>query len=185
MKVYCVQMHQVWEDKPANYAKASSMLDEESPEKESLIILPEMFPTGYSKDLSVTTKDEPTLTDNYLSGLAKKHGCWVISGSVRGETTKTGANVALTFNPEGNRISSFTKLHPVGYYGEDKYYAKGEFVQTVHCNGFTISPLICYDLRFPEVFRIAAFQGATLIVVLANWPAIRIDHWEILLRPCH
>lgn len=182
MKVYCVQMDQAWEDKPANYSKASAMLDKEAPEPGNLIVLPEMFPTGYSNDLSVAAKDEPASTDNYLSGLAKKHGCWVISGSVRGETTETGANVAITFNPDGERVSSFTKLHPVGYYGEDKFYAPGEALQSFHCNRFTISPFICYDLRFPEVFRIAAFQGANLIVVIANWPAVRIDHWEILLR---
>ena len=175
-------MDQAWEDKPTNYAKASAMLEEKAPEPGNLIVLPEMFPTGYSNNLAITSKDEPSLTDNFLSELAQTHGCWVISGSVRGETTETGANVAVTFTPQGKRVSSFTKLHPVGYYGEDKHYAPGDTIQSIPINKFTVSPFICYDLRFPEVFRIAAFQGATLIVVIANWPAPRIDHWEILLR---
>ena len=175
-------MDQVWEDKPANYAKASAMLDMASPMPGSMVVLPEMFPTGYSNNLAVTAKDEPFLTDTFLGNLAKNYKCWILSGSVRGETKEMGENIAVTFNPEGKRISSFTKLHPVKYYGEDKSYAPGTAVQTFKCNDFSVSPFICYDLRFPEVFRIAAFQGATLIVVIANWPAIRIDHWEILLR---
>ena len=182
MKVYAVQMDQVWEDKSANFSKAESMLEKEYPEAGSLIVLPELFPTGYSINVKVTTADEPEKTETFLSNLAKQYTCWVLSGNAIQKSGDKGGNVAVTFNPDGEKVDTFTKLHPVKYYNEDKAYAPGAGIHTFACNEFRVSPFICYDLRFPEVFRAAAFQGANLIVVIANWPKVRIDHWEWLLR---
>lgn len=182
MKVYAVQMDQVWEDKSANFAKAESLLAKESPVPDSLIVLPELFSTGYSINVEVTTADEPEKSESFLCELAQKYKCWVLAGNAVQKTENKGGNVAVTFNPSGEKVDTFTKLHPVKYYNEDKAYAPGEGIHTFACKEFTVSPLICYDLRFPEVFRAAAFQGANLFVVIANWPKIRIDHWEWLLR---
>jgi len=182
MKVYAVQMDQVWEDKEANYAKAESFLEKEQPTPGSLIVLPEMFPTGYSINLKATTVSEPSQTNEFLSNLAQKYKCWIHSGTSHPSTGEMGVNVATTMNPQGQIINEFAKLHPVKYYNEDRSYLPGNEIQTFACEEFTVSPFICYDLRFPEVFRIAAYKGANLFIVIANWPKIRIDHWEWLLR---
>jgi omega-amidase len=182
MRVYAVQMDQAWEDKSANYAKAEAMLEKESPGPGSLIVLPELFPTGYSINMQLTTADEPQKTEAFLRQLAQKYKSWVLAGNAQQKTSDKGGNVAVTFKPDGEKVDTFTKLHPVKYYNEDKAYAAGEGIHVFPCQEFTLSPFICYDLRFPEVFRAAAFKGANLFVVIANWPKIRIDHWEWLLR---
>lgn len=175
-------MDQVWEDKEANYAKAEAFLEKASPDAGSLIVLPEMFPTGYSINVKATTNSEPDKTNAFLRNLAQKYDCWIHSGNSQPENGNLGENVATTLNPSGEIINVFTKLHPVKYYNEDRSYLPGKHIQTFSCQEFTVSPFICYDLRFPEVFRIAAYQGANLFIVIANWPKIRIDHWEWLLR---
>ncbi len=182
MKAYCVQLDQAWEDKLSNFQKADKLLGFEKPEPGSLVVLPEMFPTGYSTNVEATTDGEPDKTESFLAGLAREHKCWIISGSAEQRDAGKGANVALAFNPSGEKVCGFTKLHPVPIYGEDKHYEKGNEILTFPCNGFTVSPFICYDLRFPEVFRIAALHGADLLVVIANWPAVRINHWLTLLE---
>jgi omega-amidase len=182
MKVYCVQLDQAWEDKTANYAKAEQLLRQENPEPGSLVVLPEMFPTGYSIHIDTTTAEEPEKTEVFLAGLARKHSCWVMSGNAEKRESPKGANVSITFNPDGKKVCGFTKLHPVPVYNENKYYDRGMEIVTFPCNGFSISPFICYDLRFPEIFRIASLQGADLLVVIANWPAGRINHWLTLLQ---
>ena len=182
MKAYCIQLDQAWEDKAANFAKAEALLTKASPDAGSLVVLPEMFPTGYSINTAATTKDEPAHTESFLSDLSRKHRCWVMAGNAEPRQDGMGANVSLTFNPDGEKVSGFTKLHPVPVYKEDLHYEKGKTIETFECNGFTVSPFICYDLRFPEVFRIAAIRGANLLVVIANWPEVRIQHWLTLLE---
>ena len=182
MKAYCVQLDQAWENKAANFARTEELLAEASPEADSLVVLPEMFPTGYSINTAATTFEEPGHTEAFLAGLARKYDCWILSGNAEPHTSGKGANVSVTFNPAGEKVYSFTKLHPVPVYAEDKHYARGTTIESFDCNGFTVSPFICYDLRFPEIFRIATLRGANLLVVIANWPAVRIQHWLTLLE---
>jgi predicted amidohydrolase len=77
---------------------------------------------------------------------------------------------------------SYTKLHPFSLGGEKQHYLPGRQVVTFAWQGFTVAPFVCYDLRFPEIFRAAARQGATLFTVIANWPISRAEHWITLLR---
>lgn len=73
-------------------------------------------------------------------------------------------------------------MFPFSLGGEDQYYEKGENVVFFEFGGFVISPLICYDLRFPEPFRIATKRGAELMTVIAQWPSRRTQHWIDLLK---
>ena len=98
------------------------------------------------------------------------------------DSGKKGRNVSVTFSPEGERIGSYAKTHPAAIYGEQESYDAGNEVITFPLGGFTACPFICYDLRFPEIFRIGTQKGANLFTVIANWPAVRIDHWVTLLR---
>ena len=74
-----------------------------------------------------------------------------MAGNAEPSQDGMGANVSLTFNPDGEKVSGFTKLHPVPVYKEDLHYEKGKTIETFECNGFTVSPFIS-DLRFPEAF---------------------------------
>ena len=183
MKAHAVQLDQVWEDKEANYEKATRLVAEAGVAPGSLIVLPETFPTCFSMNVPLTTADEPEKTEAFLAGLARKHEAWVTSGmTIPSDSDEKGRNVSVTFSPEGNRIGFYAKTHPAAIYNEQKSYEAGDEVTTFPLGDFTTCPFICYDLRFPEIFRIGVKKGANLFTVIANWPAVRLDHWVTLLR---
>ncbi len=183
MRVYCVQADLEWENKEANFLTVRSLLDGENIQPESLIILPETFSTGFSMNLQVTAKQEPGQTETFLSRLAKDKKCWVTGGLVEpNKTGDKGVNRSVTFSPLGERIGSYAKIHPASIYEEEKFHDSGNKVEVFSLNEFEACPLICYDLRFPELFRIGMKQGANLFIVIACWPKIRIGHWVSLLR---
>lgn len=184
MKVHAAQLDQVWEDKEANYAKAERMLAEAKPEPGDLFVLPETFPTCFSMNAALTTADEPAKTETFLATLARRHEVWLTAGMTAPTDSSDDKprNLSVTFNPEGERAGRYAKLHPAAIYREHESYGAGEEVVTFPLAGFTACPFICYDLRFPEIFRIGARKGADLFLVIANWPAVRIDHWFTLLK---
>ncbi len=82
--------------------------------------------------------------------------------------------------PDGS-VVRYAKIHPFSYGGEHRVYAAGDRVVTAEIDGVRVTPFVCYDLRFPEPFRIAA-ADTDLFVVVANWPDQRREHWRALLR---
>ncbi|MGE5611551.1 MAG: nitrilase-related carbon-nitrogen hydrolase [Bacillota bacterium] len=93
-----------------------------------------------------------------------------------------GRNEAVVFSPEGEEVACYQKIHPFTFGGEANHYAAGSEIVTFRWGAFTVCPFVCYDLRFPEVFRLAVRRGADLFAVIANWPASREHHWLTLLQ---
>ena len=183
MNVYCLQFDSTWNEKECNFESVSSMLNEHSIEERSLIVLPEMFATGFSLNPSLTTLNEPEKTELFLSELALEKNSWVIGGMCQKSEIKDKAyNTAVTFNPLGKRISIYKKIHLIPVLNETKYHLPGQSIESITIDAFQVTPAICYDLRFPEIFRLGVKSGAYLFVVLGCWPKNRIDHWTSLLR---
>ena len=183
MKVYSIQADLQWEDKHANFTKIRTLLDNEKIQADSLIVLPETFATGFSMNLKVTTMNEPDQTESFLSALAKDKSCWVTGGLVEPATDgQKGINRSLSFSPDGQKLCSYGKIHPAAFFGEDNVHKPGDRVEVFPLGGFLSCPLICYDLRFPELFRIGMQKGANLFIMIACWPKARIDHWVSLLK---
>ena len=183
MRIYGIQANLAWEDKEANFTKIRSLLDDENLQPGSLIVLPETFSTGFSMNLQVTTMNEPGQTESFLSGLAKDTSCWVTGGLVEPATDgQKGINRSVSFSPDGQKLCSYGKIHPAAFFGEDKVHKPGDRVEVFPLNDFRVCPLVCYDLRFPELFRIGMQKGANLFIVIACWPKARIDHWVSLLK---
>ena len=210
MRVACVQYDIVWQDKPANFAKVRSLLSTAGGcEPGGLIVLPEMFSTGFSMDLQATAEGQfrpaehssPKAgvgcgaagqlrpAEHFLAELARHYGCHVLGGVVNVADDGLGRNEALLLNPAGQEIMRYAKMHPFSYAGEKQYFAPGNapVVVDLACREFTeqaparLSGFVCYDLRFPEVFRSATMAGAEVLAVIANWPASRCEHWRTLL----
>ena len=78
-------------------------------------------------------------------------------------------------------MTRYAKIHPFSFAGEHREYAAGDRVVTADVEGVRVTPFVCYDLRFPEPFRLAA-AGTDLYAVVANWPQERREHWRLLLR---
>jgi predicted amidohydrolase len=91
-------------------------------------------------------------------------------------------NTAVTFNPSGECISVYRKIHPIPALREDQFHLPGKAEESLALNSFKFTPAICYDLRFPELFRDGLSLGSNLFVVLGCWPKSRIEHWVTLLK---
>ena len=183
MKVYLFQFDAKWENKNANFEKILFLSAHLKIVKKSILVLPEMFATGFSLNPKVTAASEPNKTESFLSSLAKETKCWIIAGlTLPTQKHNLAKNCAVTFDPNGRRISEYTKIHPISILGENNAHIAGDKIETFPIRDFQVSPLICYDLRFPELFRSALKLGTNLFIVIACWPKIRIEHWITLLR---
>jgi len=183
LKVHLIQFSPLWEDKEANFTRVENLIQKSSSEPDSLVVLPEAFATGFSLNLQVTCDGEPEQTHAFLSRLSSTHKIWILAGLITPDPDSAmGKNIAVLFNPEGERVGEYQKMHPFTPMGEDKVHLVGQEPQIFSIGNFLLSPVLCYDLRFPELFRASVKQGANLFVVLASWPDSRMSHWHALLK---
>jgi len=176
MNIAAVQFDIVWEDPPSNFRKVRTLLDSACIEPETLVVLPEMFPTGFSMRVS-----DPSATYEFLADTARRFRICLAAGVASPDPSGKGRNEAVVMGPDGNRLATYRKIHPFSYARETDHFVPGESIITFPWRGFTVAPFICYDLRFPEIFRVAVRRGANVFLVLANWPKVRDPHWRALL----
>ncbi len=147
-----------------------------------LVMLPEMWSTGYClPDLAGNLADrdgEPT--GAFLSGIAKEFGIY-LAGTVADERGGKVYNLATVYGPDGQRVAEYAKTHLVPMMDEHLYLAPGSQVSVADLGAVKAGLAICYDLRFPELFRTMALGGAQLMLLPAEWPKQRLSHWRTLL----
>lgn len=151
----------------------------ESPVRPDLLVLPEMFATGFSMN-AVSNAAFAEETRAFLRELAAGLSVHVLGGYAE-PTEDRPANACSIFDPAGTEVLHYRKLHPFSLANEDRHYRPGDALETVEVAGVRVTPLICYDLRFPEPFRAAA-RDTDLFCVPANWPSKRSYPWSTLLR---
>ena len=179
MRAALVQLNLTWEDPPANHARAARLLQRAAEGGADVAILPEMFATGFSMEAARIAQPEGGPSEQWLRGMARGLGMHLIAGLAE-TAAPLPRNNALLVSPEGE-VCRWSKLHPFTFAGEDKAFSAGSGVVTWKVAGVRITPQICYDLRFPEPFRLAA-ADTDAFVVIANWPDRRREHWQTLLR---
>ena len=182
MNVHLIQIDSIWEDRPANHAKARKLIAEANPQPGSLIILPETFSTGFSMNLPITAEPEGGPTEQFLREIAAEYQSCVIGGVVTQTSDGLGMNQSLAIAPDGTLLARYTKNHPFSMGGECEAHVAGTSVSIFEWQGLRIAPLICYDLRFPELARSAVRAGAEVLIYIAAWPVKRIQHWITLLH---
>ncbi len=179
-----LQIDIAWQDPERNFERASHWAERAAAGGARLLVLPEMFATGFSMDVQAVTP-HAAATRVFLAGLAGRHGCWVLGGypeaAERDATDRRARNAASLYDPKGEERLRYHKIHPFSLAGEDRHYRGGQRLPSVEIEGLRVTPLICYDLRFGELFRVAAARS-DLFVVIANWPEARRAHWRCLLR---
>ena len=144
-----------------------------------LVVLPEMCTTGFTMEPEKWSEPSNGSSFERLSTIAAAHDVWLLAGLPM-RSADGYSNVAAVFNPEGNLVTTYAKQRCFTYAGEDQHYSAGHAPVVIDIDGVRVSPFICYDLRFPELFRAVA-PSADLLVVIANWPAARRPHWDALL----
>lgn len=185
MQIHLVQFDIAWEDPDANFAQVEQMLGAAPVQPGDLVVLPEMFDTGFSLNVDVTADHGRTV--DFLRQLAMR-----LSATVQGGRTVAGAapgekatNRAPVFGPAGELLCEYRKIHPFSFGREPERFEGGAEVMEYEWGappapGLTICPAICYDLRFPELFRIGLISGADAFALGANWPQARQGHWRAL-----
>ena len=180
MRVIGCQWDIAWENSAANYARVEKLLGEAG--SADLIVLPEMFSTGFTFDVDVAAEAEPSTSEVFLKKLADRHKAAALGGLVRKNSDESGCNELIAFDPSGKELGRYQKNRTFSYAGESRFYRRGRELTVFHWQDWKVAPMICYDLRFPELFRRVTAKGAELIVVIANWPSVRLDHWLTLLK---
>ena len=182
MKIALIQMDIQWESKQENYKSAEKFIKLASDEECDIVVFPEMFNTGFSMNVASIADGERGETAWELSRMARQNNINVIAGYVvKAFGEKKGQNIAVAYNRVGQSIAKYVKLHPFSFAGEDQYYLPGRDTVLFDIEGMKASIFICYDLRFPEVFRRVA-KDVQAIFVVANWPSERKEHWLALLE---
>ncbi|MGY1836726.1 nitrilase-related carbon-nitrogen hydrolase [Blastococcus sp. SYSU DS0510] len=180
MKVAAVQHDIVWEDREANFARLAPQVARAVGAGADLVLLTETFSTGFSMTPGIgEPEDGPSAA--FLAAQAAEHGVWV-GGSCPeiAEGAQLPYNCFVLAGPDGT-THRYRKLHPFTHGGEHERFRAGDGPVTVEVGGLRITPFICYDLRFADVFWRAALE-TDLYVVVANWPAARRRHWQTLLQ---
>lgn len=176
LRLTLVQTHLFWEDKAANLRHIAALLEEQQLQTD-LILLPEMFTTGFTMNVASTGSSMEGPEVSWMQGLAQKYNCSV-AGSLHIEEDKKHYNRLLVVNQDGV-LAEYDKRHLFGMAGEQKAYEKGEMPLICLINDWRVNFQICYDLRFPVWSR--SNNDYDLLVYVANWPERRSYAWRQLL----
>lgn len=182
LKVTLVQTEQFWENKEQNLAHFESILSSIS--DTDLILLPEMFHTGFSMNAAFLAEDSQHSEGiNWLKNQSKKTNAAIYTSLIIKDKDEY-KNRGVFVEPSG-QISIYDKVHLFSLAKEDEVYTPGKEKTIVTFRNWKIALQICYDLRFPELARNrfdlqTGFEYDCLLYV-ANWPERRITHWETLL----
>ena len=180
-----LQFEIVFGNPAANLEKVARLLEELAPEKNALLVLPELWAYGFDYDHAEALAQQTPSLLKELTQLASQWGV-LLAGSLLEKESDDKQRVSLYntlyfIGPDGV-LGGYRKQHLFTFWQEDKYFSPGGSFCPVSSSFGMIGGLVCYDLRFPESFRQQAFHGAQLIVISAEWPKSRIDHWQVLLR---
>jgi omega-amidase len=183
MKLIALQPDILWENKRANFATALRLLEAAAPERGSLVALPEMFATGFSMNARGIAESYGGETESFLSETAKRFQVYLVAGAAMEGRDGRARNKALVFSPSGELLAFYAKMQLFTPGGEPEHYMPGEKPTTFQWGECSAAPFVCYDLRFPELFRdVSARCQPELFIVIANWPEKRVAHWIRLLQ---
>ena len=185
---HLLQMDISWENREENLDRAGSLLESAAPAPGDLAVLPEMFDSGFSLNVE-RTADNENITRAFLASAAREFGVYIYAGFTIRRDDGMGLNRAIIAGPDGADLCTYDKLHPFSFGREPERFAPGErgvvtcpwTLHQYNDQPLILCPAICYDLRFPELFRAGLTLGAEVYVVGANWPRERAAHWRALL----
>ena len=171
-----------WHDPKASLAAASRLVRRVAEVGADLVVLPELATTGATTEAERAVPVDSADVDA-IRAMARENRMWIVAGvalRLDGDAP-CAVNAALAIDPAGEIVAVHRKRRLFALDGEDRSFAPGDAATIVEINGVKLGLFICYELRFPELFRPVADQVDGMVVV-ANWPAVRQEHWDALLR---
>ena len=184
LRIAALQHDIVWNDREANFARLAPMISAAASAGAGLVLCTETFSTGFVVDGALVGEAEGGPSSTFLAEQAVQHGIWV-GGSCAEIPPGGGAdqrpyNSFVVAGPDGT-MHRYRKVHPFTHAGEEQHFRAGTDLVTVEINGLRCTLLVCYDLRFADEFWCRARETDAYLVV-ANWPAKRRLHWQVLLQ---
>jgi predicted amidohydrolase len=181
MRILAAQIDPVELEPEANLERAIKLVASTASAGAALLVLPETWSTGYDLPAARQLRDRSEAILSPLADAARTHGVAVV-GSMVVPDGDDAANAAVLITADGRIGLRYAKSHLIDVYREKEIFRAGRAAPTVELGGTRLGVAICYDLRFPELFRAFVDDGAEVLVVVAQWPELRIGHWELLLR---
>jgi predicted amidohydrolase len=180
MRIAALQYDVAWMDRAANWRTVDRMLASANLPRGTFALLPELGDTGFTMDPPPASGPDPVQA---ASERAKRDGIWLQVGHA--ECGADGMrNAATVVAPDGSVRGTYRKIHLFSPGNEDRHYRPGESVTVIDVASddgtWRVAPAICYDLRFPELFRLAALAGAEVVMIGASWPSPRAAHRRAL-----
>ncbi len=173
-------------DKKTNIEKVNNLIKRDITEDTDIIILPEVWNVGWSpknfQQSAENLNDGETM--NFLSQTAQKYNSWIIGGSIITKQNGNYYNTCPVFDRKGELAAAYSKNHLFSYYGcaEGSFVKKGDSPVMVNIEGIKVGLTICYDIRFPEIYRAYRKAGADLLVNCAAWGLKKPIPWECMTR---
>ena len=176
----CLVQTQIWfEEKEKNLWIADRLIRHAAEDGVDLIVFPEMSFTGFSMNTALTGESHME-TLKIMKKLASECEIRIGFGWVK-KCDDLCQNHYSVVGSKGDILADYVKIHPFSYSGEDRFFSGGDRIVSFDLDGIKMAVFICYDLRFPELFR-AVCDEVSVIIVPANWPMKRSEHWKTLLR---
>ena len=177
MQFHALQYDVVSDDYKTTRTRIEKQIEVANPNKGDFVVLQEMSDTGWSMKLSEISGIG---TVDWACGIAKRDGIWLQVGWADCLGGR-GTNCVSICSPAGEPVATYTKVFTCNPLREGDYYDAGNELVVVDLGGMTVCPLICYDVRFPELWRPAAVAGVDVFTVSSSWPQGRISQWRSLL----
>lgn len=182
MKLALVQLQVLEKNKAGNVAHGLELLRQAAKEHD-IVVLPEVWPTGYSLghlQQEAETFDSSLIKD--ICKIAKENECSILAGSIPMSHDDKIYNTSVAISKNGSIVNYYDKVHLFGLFNEEQFFAPGQRFNAFDLDGICCGSTICYDLRFPELYRHLALQGAKIIFCPAEWPEARGDIWRLLAQ---
>jgi len=182
MRAAIAQQNLVWEDVGGNLEAARELISQAAEGDADIVVFPELFSTGVTLSSAAFAQRPDGSICSYLADAAREHGLMVGGSYIEEAAGGLPYNAYAVYGSDGKLLCKYHKGHLFSHNGEDTAYSEGEGLSGFEACGLRVFPLICYDLRFPELFTAAGKMGADAFIVAANWPVSRMDHWRALLK---
>jgi len=176
-----------WHDPVTSLDRAARLVERAAAAGAELVMLPEMCTTGFTMDVAAQCEPLGGPSVKRLAAIARESGLYLLAGVATCEPRgadggQTGFfNSALLFDASGEVSAHYRKQKLFVYADEQRHYSPGDAPVVVEVKGVRLAPFICFDLRYPELFRaVASYVDAMLLI--ANWPRSRRMHWDVLCR---
>lgn len=182
MKIALIQMQVLEKNKETN-ARHGLELIQQAARDNDLVLLPEIWTTGYS--LGHLKREAEEMGNGFIHSLqeiAKENQCLLLPGSVPMKRDDKIFNTSIAIDRTGKIVNVYDKVHLFQMYHEDRFFAAGDKFNCYELDGVTMASTVCYDLRFPELYRHMALAGAKICFVVAEWPDTRGAIWRLLLQ---